>query len=112
MKLLHRIGCIGFGLAGAALGVGAASPGAAPADVPSSYLVQYSAHVQNIGWQSPVADGATAGTVGQGLRMEALEVNVNRAVPELAYAHICANANVKAVGWLTGCDGARAGTEG
>src|SRR5690606_37389142 len=29
-------------------------------------------HVQNVGWQQPVYDGQTAGTTGQGLRLEAI----------------------------------------
>ena len=38
--------------------------------------VQYSAHVQNIGWQSYVSDGSTAGTVDKSLRMEALKIKL------------------------------------
>jgi len=44
------------------------SPASATAPTGSSYA----GHVQNIGWQSSVSNGATAGTVGQGLRLEAL----------------------------------------
>ena len=36
--------------------------------------VTYSAHVQRIGWQAPVDDGATAGTTGRALRVEALRL--------------------------------------
>ena len=35
----------------------------------------YSAHVQKVGWQAPVDDGATAGTTGRGLRVEALRLS-------------------------------------
>lgn len=38
------------------------------------YSVKYRAHVQNIGWQAWRVDGQTAGTVGQGLRIEAVEI--------------------------------------
>ena len=38
--------------------------------------VTYSAHVQRIGWQAPVDDGATAGTTGKGLRVEAVQVRI------------------------------------
>ncbi|SMC29422.1 hydrophobic W protein [Clostridium acidisoli DSM 12555] len=38
--------------------------------------VTYEFHVQNIGWQSWVSDGAEAATDGQGLRVEAIEVKI------------------------------------
>jgi GH24 family phage-related lysozyme (muramidase) len=44
--------------------------------------VCYNAYVQNIGWQGGVVNGAISGTVGQGLRMEAIQIA--SAVP-LAY---------------------------
>ena len=39
--------------------------------------VSYSAHVQSIGWQSYVSEGAVAGTIDQALRMEALKVDID-----------------------------------
>jgi len=39
--------------------------------------IQYQAHVQDIGWQDSVRDGATAGTTGQSLRLEALMIRVD-----------------------------------
>ena len=36
----------------------------------------YDAYVQNIGWQGWQCDGDVAGTVGQSLRMEAIEITV------------------------------------
>ena len=56
---------------------------------PSTYGVTYNAHVQNIGWQTPLilvngekTDFATntliaAGTEGRGLRVEGLKINGN-----------------------------------
>ena len=38
--------------------------------------ITYSAHVQNKGWNGNVADGTTAGTVGYGLRTEAIKINL------------------------------------
>ena len=38
--------------------------------------IQYRAHVANIGWQGWVRDGATAGTTGQGRKIEALEIRI------------------------------------
>lgn len=40
-------------------------------------VVYYHANVQKIGWQSYVKDGATAGTVGKGLRMETFSATVS-----------------------------------
>ena len=42
--------------------------------------VVYNAHVQNIGWQSEVADGADAGTTGKSLRMEAVKIRLNSSI--------------------------------
>lgn len=56
----------------------------------------YQAHVQNIGWMHEVQNGETAGTVGQGLRMEALVINLtddsNNSIVEYC-------AHVQDVGW-------------
>nr|WP_223196722.1 hypothetical protein [Listeria monocytogenes] len=41
-----------------------------------NYSVQYRAHVQNKGWQSWVKDGATAGTTGESLRIEAVQMRL------------------------------------
>jgi uncharacterized protein YjdB len=53
----------------------------------------YAAHVEDIGWQQPVCDGAIAGTTGQGLRMEALDIVVS------GVGGVCAAAHVQNVGW-------------
>ena len=39
--------------------------------------INYQAYVQNVGWQSVVGAGETAGTTGQKLRIEALRINLN-----------------------------------
>ena len=36
----------------------------------------YRAHVQNIGWQPWVSNGRLAGTEGEGLRMEAIQIRI------------------------------------
>ena len=36
--------------------------------------ISYRSHVQNIGWQSWVSNGATTGTTGQGFRIEAFQL--------------------------------------
>lgn len=37
--------------------------------------IEYQAHVQNAGWMNEVKNGATAGTTGKGLRLEAFAIN-------------------------------------
>ena len=49
--------------------------GSTVTDAPA-YSVEYRAHVQSVGWQPWVKDGATAGTVGSGLRVEAVEIRI------------------------------------
>lgn len=52
----------------------------APGDISRPFVeqgkVEYSSHVQNIGWQNYVNNGNTSGTVGQGLRLEALKIKL------------------------------------
>ena len=36
----------------------------------------YQTHIQNVGWQDWVVDGATAGTTGQSLRVEAVQISL------------------------------------
>lgn len=42
----------------------------------TGYHVEYRVHVQNVGWQAWVKDGALAGTQGKALRLEAIEVRI------------------------------------
>ena len=71
--------------------------------------VQYEAHVQSIGWQESVKDGAEAGTDGKSLRVEALKINLANA-PE--GASIKYQAHVQSIGWQDPVkDGAEAGTD-
>jgi uncharacterized protein YjdB len=56
------------------------------------YAIKYQTHVQNIGWQAPVTtengtaidSAAIAGTVGQGLRMEAVKIEIVKTDAEKA----------------------------
>ncbi|MBC3888605.1 hypothetical protein GH810_09820 [Acetobacterium paludosum] len=76
----------------------------------SEVSVSYQAHVQNIGWQSFVGEGETAGTTGQSLRMEALKLNLDNAPGE---ASIKYEAHVQNVGWQSVVsNGQEAGTTG
>ena len=58
--------------------------------------VGYSTHVQNIGWQSTVRDGATAGTTGRSLQVEALRV----ALANVASGGVRIRSHVQGIGWL------------
>ncbi|SMC38818.1 Uncharacterized conserved protein YjdB, contains Ig-like domain [Oscillospiraceae bacterium] len=71
--------------------------------------VNYSTHVQNIGWQPYVADGVMAGTEGQSLRLEAMAVNISSDM-DLGVRYCT---HVQNIGWQDWVyDGAAAGTEG
>lgn len=72
--------------------------------VSSGPNISYSGHVQNIGWQPNASNGATAGTVGQGLRLESLK---------FASAGQTARAHVQNIGWQSYSNGASTiGTSG
>lgn len=59
-------------------------------------LVSYQAHVSNIGWQDSVADGATAGTTGRSLGVEALQVSLSSSIYNGA---IACQSYVEHAGW-------------
>lgn len=70
--------------------------------------VSYQAHVQDIGWMDWVADGATAGTTGRSLRVEAFGVKLNGIEGSIEY-----RTHVQNIGWMNWVtDGATAGTTG
>lgn len=75
----------------------------------------YSAHVQEVGWQKKVADGAIAGTTGKGLGIEALAVTVSnfgRNNNDLS-GSVKYQAHVSGVGWQSEVEnGVTAGTTG
>lgn len=60
---------------------------------PAARTVCYAAHVEGIGWQSVVCDGAVAGTTGQSRRMEAVVIATG------GTGGICANAHLADIGW-------------
>ena len=64
----------------------------------NTYNVVYNAHVQNIGWQTQVQNGQTAGTTGKNLRLEAININLKN-VPE--DAKIKYSTYVQNEGWQT-----------
>lgn len=70
--------------------------------------VCYRAHVQNKGWMPAVCNGSVAGTVGESLRMEAIQIWSARPGVSLCYS-----AHLSNFGWEPEvCDGVMAGTTG
>lgn len=57
--------------------------------------ITYKAHVQNIGWMNSVNSGNTAGTTGNGYRMEALKINLD----DNGNSMIKYRAHVQNIGW-------------
>ena len=73
-------------------------------------LVAYQTHVQNIGWQKQVTDGATGGTSGRSLRVEAFRVSLSN--PEFS-GGIQVSSHVQNIGWQGWVsNGATSGTSG
>lgn len=70
--------------------------------------ISYEVHVQNIGWQPPVSNGAMAGTQNQKRQVEALKVSLNGIDGNIVY-----RAHVQNIGWQTPVsNGGIAGTTG
>ena len=59
--------------------IGAATPRppAQPPPAQGTASISYSSHVQNVGWQGFVNNGALSGTTGRSLRVEALRIQVS-----------------------------------
>ncbi|MCM3924011.1 hypothetical protein ND748_20355 [Frankia sp. AiPs1] len=58
----------------------------------SAGQICYRAHVAWIGWQTWRCDGQEAGTTGQALSMQALEIRTRN-------VKVCASAHVQSIGW-------------
>lgn len=56
--------------------------------------VSYRTHVQNVGWQAYVKDGATSGTSGRSLRLEGINIRVSGMSGGIEY-----QTHVQNVGW-------------
>ena len=85
---------------------------AKPAAKPTDGLVgvRYRAHVENVGWQAMTQNGATAGTSGRSLRVEALTMELDRGTYS---GNIEYRAHVQNVGWQAWKKGgSTAGTTG
>ena len=64
----------------------------------SAQPAKASAHVQNRGWQSWTYSGDVAGTVGEGLRMEAIRIQLDGRA--MQYYDIYYRAHIEQLGWL------------
>ncbi|EFU16611.1 clostridial hydrophobic W [Enterococcus faecalis TX1346] len=72
--------------------------------------VNYQTHVQNIGWQGVVTNGAMAGTSGKNLQLEAIKINLSDAA--LA-GNIEYSTHIQNIGWQAyKANGALSGTTG
>ncbi len=75
----------------------------------SKLSVSYSSHVQNVGWQNAVSNGATSGTSGQSLRLEGMKINLSSYWGN----QISYRTHVQNIGWQNWVSsGALAGTTG
>ena len=89
---------------------GSSAPGDTAVPFVSEVSVAYSAHIQNIGWQDSVFDGALAGTSGMSLRVESFRADI--AASEVS-GGLRYRAHVQNIGWQDWvADGLPAGTEG
>lgn len=75
-----------------------------------SASIQYQAHVESIGWQKNVKDGATAGTTGLAKQIEALKLNLSLIGIKGSVEY---RSYIEGVGWSPySRDGALSGTTG
>ncbi|SFN57475.1 glucosaminidase domain-containing protein [Proteiniclasticum ruminis] len=75
-----------------------------------SSLIAYKAHVESVGWQAEVKDGALSGLVGQSKRMEAVTAELGSLLPSGSVTY---QAHVQNKGWMSEVsNGQLAGTEG
>lgn len=89
---------------------GGAAPGSTDRPFIKKPSVVYSSNVQDIGWQSFVADGATSGTQGQGKRLEAIKIALQNSFTS---GGITYSAHVEDYGWMNNVsNGGIAGTVG
>jgi len=110
-------GTAGFGYRLEAIKIQLVSKGAAaPGSVTQPYFdlssskpeVSYQTHVQDIGWQSYVSNGALSGTTGQGKRLESINIKLEKTMGGIEY-----KTHVQDLGWMDwAADGDLSGTIG
>lgn len=88
---------------------GSAAPGSTSGAF-RQHLAQYRTHVQNVGWQGWSYDGGTAGTSGQSLRLEGINIQLPN---QLYSGGIRYRTHVQNIGWQGWkSNGAMSGTSG
>ena len=82
-----------------------------PSDSEKAHGVQYRTHVQNVGWQDYVRDGAMSGTSGRALRLEGINVELAD-YPYPGSIRYCTH--IQNIGWESDWkyDGDMSGTSG
>ena len=87
---------------------GNAPPGATSQPFAQMGTVSYQSHVQDIGWQNRVGNGAVSGTSGQSLRLEAMRIQLNGIDGGIEY-----KTHVQNIGWMNWVSNDQlSGTEG
>jgi uncharacterized protein YjdB len=77
-------------------------------DAYSQPMVSYQTHIQDIGWQDYVTNGAVSGTSGQSKRLEAIQIILSNISGSVEYS-----THVQDIGWMDWVsDGAMSGTSG
>ena len=72
--------------------------------------IKYSSHVQDIGWQKDVIDGATSGTEGMSYRIEAVKIALANVIDKQKVNY---RVHIQDIGWQSWkSNGELAGTEG
>ena len=73
--------------------------------------VRYSTHVQDIGWQNYVSDGAMAGTSGRSLRLEGIRIEIDN---NTYTGNVLYRTHIQNIGWETSFkkNGEMSGTSG
>ena len=89
---------------------GSGSSGSGSSSTPKNASVQYNTHVQNVGWQSYVSDGAQAGTSGRALRLEGIHISLKNQPYGGGIEYRTHVQNIGWQGWVR--NGAMAGTTG
>ena len=89
---------------------GSAAPGSTAGPARQA-LVRYHTHVQNVGWQGYVVDGAMSGTSGQSLRLEGIDMGL---VTPAFSGGIEYRTHIQNIGWENTwrANGAMSGTSG
>ena len=72
--------------------------------------IEYSTHIQNIGWQDYKANGALSGTTGKNLQLEAIKIKLSGDVSR--YYDVYYRVHIQDKGWLNwAANGAPAGSQ-